>query len=149
MKKHLILVALGLAAIFALIACNQSPAPDSVAADRTSNTNAAPPARPRPEFEKLIGAGERPDGGYVLDLRSVNAAGQFEAGYFNPSPIKVERAQAFMEGGEAKLAVVLRDVNYPGCTYQLAYDTKTDSLFGQYYQAAIQETYDVTFVRQK
>ncbi len=140
---------LSLAALLALSACNPSPAPDSAAAQKEMSTNTASPARPRPEFEKLIGRWERPDGGYVLELRSVDEAGRLDAGYFNPSPIKIERAQAFIEGGVVKLVVVLRDENYPGCTYQLAYDANHDQLFGEYYQAALQETYEIAFTRQK
>jgi hypothetical protein len=45
--------------------------------------------------------------------------------------------------------VELRDANYPGCTYNLKYDPQTDQLFGQYFQAALQETFDVTFARVK
>jgi hypothetical protein len=40
-------------------------------------------------------------------------------------------------------------VNYPGCTYTLRYDATADQLFGQYFQATQQQTYDVTFARLK
>ena len=45
--------------------------------------------------------------------------------------------------------IELRDVNYPGCTYTLEHNMQTDQLFGQYYQAAVQETYEVVFSRLK
>jgi len=114
-------------------------------------TNASPNAAGvvRQEFQKLTGKWLRPDGGYVLDLKTVSADGKFEAGYFNPSPIHVSKAVAIQEGPATRVFVELRDVNYPGCTYSLAYDAKTDQLYGQYYQAAIQQTFDVTFGRLK
>ena len=72
-----------------------------------------------------------------------------DAGYFNPSPIKVSIARAYQEGGDIKVFIELRDENYPGCTYKLSYDAKSDQLFGQYYQASMQQTYDVAFGRLK
>lgn len=117
------------------------------AGSNAAATGAAPAARP--EFQKLLGKWERPDGGYVLELRNVDAAGKFEAGYFNPSPINVSRALALQEGGAIKVFVELRDVNYPGCTYSLTYDASVDQLHGQYFQAAVQQTYDVAFGRLK
>jgi hypothetical protein len=61
----------------------------------------------------------------------------------------VSQARAYQESGVTKVFVELRDVNYPGCTYKLAYDAQSDQLFGQYFQATLQETYDVTFGRMK
>jgi len=98
-------------------------------------------------FTRLLGRWERPDGGYVLGLLSVAPDGKFEATYSNPQPIHVERAVALSENGTTKVFVVLRDVNYPGCTYSLTYDDKADQLSGQYFQASQQQTYDVAFVR--
>ena len=120
----------------------------------TTNQNAANPvaavdAKSNATYKKLVGRWERPDGGYVLELRSVDAEGKFEAGYFNPSPIHIEQAAASTEQGATKLFILLRDANYPGCTYKLTYDPQADQLHGQYYQAAMQETYDVVFARLK
>ncbi len=112
-------------------------------------TAAPAPAAATTAFDKLLGRWERPDGGYVLELRTVDAAGKCTAGYFNPSPITIEKAEASAEGGQLKLFVVLRDVNYPGCTYRLTYDAQRDVLLGAYYQAALQETYEVGFARLK
>lgn len=126
------------------------PAPDQpnapkVATNATPNTSGAV----RPEFQKLTGKWLRPDGGYVLELKTISADGKLEAGYFNPSPIHVSKALALQEGPATKVFVELQDVNYPGCTYSLTYDANTDQLYGQYYQAAIQQTYDVAFGRLK
>ena len=51
--------------------------------------------------------------------------------------------------GATKVTVVLRDANYPGCIYKLAYDEQADQLFGTYFQAAMGQTYDVVFARLK
>ena len=131
--------------------CGCKPAnPSSSAVPAAANTNAvATVAKPNPAFEKITGRWERPDGGYILDLRSVDAEGKVDAGYFNPSPINVSGARAYTESGATRVFVELRDVNYPGCTYKLTYDAKTDQLYGQYYQATMQQTYEVTFARLK
>jgi hypothetical protein len=41
----------------------------------------------------------------------------------------------------------LRDVHYPGSTYTLTYDPAHDQLKGVSYQAALQQRFDVVFVR--
>ena len=129
------------------VACDK-PAP--VAPPTANSTNApAKPAAPRPEFQKLTGKWERPDGGYVLEIKGVDAEGKVDASYSNPSPIKVSRARAYREGETTKVFVELTDVNYPGCTYQLTLDEKNDQLFGTYFQAALQQTFDVAFARLK
>ena len=133
-----------------LTACSQKPSA-SPPSDTATNPAAAPTATPapRPEFLKLVGKWERPDGGYVLEIRSVDAAGNMEAGYFNPDPIRVSKALAIQDGVTTKVFIELRDVNYPGCTYSLTYDPQTDQLHGQYFQAAVEQTYDIAFARLK
>ena len=113
-------------------------------------TNAAPSAAAAsPELAKLAGKWERPDGGYILEIKSVDPSGKLEAGYFNPNPINVSRAVAYRDNGTTKVAIELRDVNYPGSTYSLTHDPQSDQLYGQYFQAAMQQTFDVTFARVK
>ena len=144
LNSTLILALLALA----VTACNQKPSPQAPPAPATNQAVSAASA-PKADYAKLVGRWQRPDGGYVLELQSVDAEGKFAAGYFNPSPIHVERAIATTTAGALKVFVLLQDVNYPGCTYQLTYDAATDQLFGQYFQASMQETYDVTFARLK
>jgi hypothetical protein len=100
-----------------------------------------------PAFEKLKGQWVRPDGGYVLDISAIEPDGQMEASYSNPQPIHVSKARASQEGGVTKVFIELRDVNYPGSTYDLRYDPGNEQLTGTYYQAALQQRFDVTFVR--
>ena len=71
------------------------------------------------------------------------------AAYFNPRPIKVSKAEASIVGETLRVFIELRDVNYPGSTYQLTWDPAEDRLKGTYYQAALRESYDVEFGRLK
>jgi len=96
----------------------------------------------------LAGKWVRPDGGYILQIRGVDNIGIMDAAYFNPDPIHVAKAAAFTEAGTTRVYVELRDVNYPGCTYTLTYDPNSDLLAGDYFQAAIQQHYEVEFIRQ-
>ena len=98
-------------------------------------------------FDRLLGRWLRPDGGYILEIRSVSPGGKVDAAYLNPGPIRVARAEALREGGALTLFVELRDVNYPGSTYRLVYDPARDVLGGLYFQAVEQQTFDVEFVR--
>ena len=69
------------------------------------------------------------------------------AAYFNPRPINVAKAEASQDGGTIHVFIELRDVNYPGSTYNLTYNPADDSLKGIYFQAAIGQTFDVYFMR--
>lgn len=115
----------------------------------SKGAGAASSAAVRPEFAKLAGKWERPDGGYVLEIKSVDSGGTMQAAYFNPNPINVSQAAALYKDGATKVFVELRDANYPGCTYSLTYDPQSDQLYGQYFQASMQQTFDVTFGRMK
>ena len=110
---------------------------------------AAPVTESKKGFEILEGRWLRPDGGYIIQIRSIDASGKMEAGYFNPRPINVSKAQAAKEGGKTKVFIELSDVGYPGSTYTLTYDPKDDVLRGVYYQAAVKQSFDVYFTRMK
>jgi len=114
--------------------------------------NSPPPAAatapvPAADFGLLRGRWQRPDGGYVIEIRSVAESGAIEASYFNPSPIHVGSASASLAGGVMRVFIELRDVNYPGSTYRLTYDPSADRLEGTYFQAGLQQTFDVSFSR--
>jgi hypothetical protein len=98
---------------------------------------------------KLTGKWVRPDGGYVIEIKGVEPGGKLDAAYFNPQPINVSRAQAVLEGGAVKVFIELRAANYPGSTYSLRYDAEADQLKGIYYQAALQQQFEVFFERMK
>jgi hypothetical protein len=99
--------------------------------------------------ERLVGRWVRPDGGYVLEIRSAQPDGKLDAAYLNPRSIKVSRAEWRREEGRLLVFVELRDVNYPGSTYNLRFVQDKDRLIGAYYQAVQKQTFDVEFARQK
>jgi hypothetical protein len=101
------------------------------------------------DFAPLHGRWQRNDGGYILEVRAVDAGGKIDAAYLNPQPINVARAEATKDGSVLKVFVELRAPNYPGSTYTLAYDPKQDQLRGSYFQAVQQQTFPVVFVRMK
>lgn len=110
---------------------------------------AATKTKDKAGFDVLKGRWLRPDGGYIIQIRSVDGNGKIDAGYLNPRPINVSKAQATKESGKIKVFVELTDVGYPGSTYTLTYDPKEDVLRGVYYQAAMKQSFDVYFTRMK
>ena len=103
----------------------------------------------KPGFEELKGRWRRPDGGYIIEIRNVDATGKMDMAYINPKPINVSKAEATREGSATKVFIELRDVGYPGSTYTLTYDPQSDQLKGVYFQAAMQQKFDVVFFRTK
>lgn len=98
--------------------------------------------------ERLVGRWVRSDGGYVLEIRRAEPDGRLEATYLNPRSIHVARAEWRREGDSLTVFIELRDVNYPGSTYSLAFSPGQDRLAGSYFQALERQTFDVRFVRQ-
>src|SRR5208283_865452 len=147
--KAMLLVA-GLAAAVFLSVLNGNraeaespgPPPSVKAENEGSATEGA-----KPRFEELKGRWRRPDGGYVIEIRNVDATGKMDMAYINPKPINVSKAQATREGSTTTVFIELRDTGYPGSTYTLTYDPQNDQLKGVYFQAAIQQTFEVVFFR--
>ena len=126
------------------------------AMNRTSTNSAIAPAPAAPATSstvsadvrhRLIGRWLRPDGGYVLSIKSIAEDGKVDAAYNNPQPIKVAKAQTTQAGGKTALYVELRDRNYPGNYYILSYDPGQDQLVGVYHHLGLNQTFDVNFVR--
>lgn len=140
------------ALLLALVGCSKpapTPPAQPVAVPATSAATPAAPAAAVPEtVRKLLGRWMRSDGGYTLELRSADLSGVLDAGYFNPKSIRVSRAVWMQGGGGFQVAVELNDVGYPGATYLLNYDAQNDRLTGQYTQPAMQQSFDIEFVRQ-
>lgn len=101
------------------------------------------------DAQRLQGRWQRPDGGYVLELKEIKKDGNLKAAYFNPRPIKVFKATWNQKQGIVNVYIELRDFNYPGSKYNLHYDPKKDRLTGTYFQAVHGDTYDVEFMRVK
>jgi hypothetical protein len=151
-----ILGLVALAAVAGVILWLNRSRPETASAELPSHETNSPPGAasngaPAADagFQKLVGRWQRPDGGYVLAFSSVDAGGKIEAGYFNPGSIHVARADASRDGATVKVFVELRDVNYPGSTYTLSYDPASDQLKGIYFQAALQQRYEVYFERMR
>jgi hypothetical protein len=101
------------------------------------------------DFLNLTGRWIRTDGGYVIEIRNVATDGKMDAGYYNPRPINVSMAEASWSGTGTKIFIELQDAGYPGSTYTLTYEPDKDMLVGIYYQAAMQQNFDVVFARMK
>lgn len=101
------------------------------------------------DFRPLIGRWVRPDGGYVIEIRAIDAQGKVDAGYYNPRPVNVSRAHVSKPGAELQVFIELRDTGYPGSTYTLVYNPDKDLFLGIYYQAVQDKNYNVVFIRMK
>jgi hypothetical protein len=104
----------------------------------------------RPEkvdYKPLIGQWVRPDGGYVLDIKSVSQGGKIEMAYLNPQPINVSKAQASTEANKVNLFIELRDRLYPGNYYTLTFDSESKRLIGVYHHLGLNQNLDVYFIK--
>ena len=116
-----------------------------------SKSKSGGPASPQGDGitqERLIGRWVRPDGGYVLEIRTIRDNGTLDAGYYNPRSINVSRAEWRGENGHLAVFIELRDKNYPGSQYTLRYFPEEDALVGTYFQAVHRETFEIMFIRQ-
>ena len=122
-------------------------APPTIAPTEPANAVKPLPAATR---QKLLGNWQRTDADYAIEIRLVNDDGVTDARYFNPfnqRSINVAKATLTEQAGGAEFFMELRDVGYPGSTYTLRYDEPSDSFSGIYFQAAMQQSYDVSFQR--
>ena len=99
------------------------------------------------QFNSILGEWIRMDGGYVIKVKDIKPDGTIEAAYFNPAPIHVSESRISMWKGLVRLFVKLKDRGYPGSTYTLFYHTEKDALAGFYYQAELEQTFEVVFIR--
>ena len=106
-------------------------------------------AQAKPDFATLRGRWVRPDGGYVIEIQSVDAGGRMQAAYYNPNPINVSRAEAGLVGSVVTVFIELRGPGYPGSTYRLIHDPTSDVLKGVYHHAGLQQDFSVVFHRGK
>jgi hypothetical protein len=101
----------------------------------------------KPDFKVIVGEWVRPDGGYIVRVKSVRPDGSVDAGYYNPGKINIAEARVSTWKGLIKLFIKLQDKGYPGSTYTLYYYVEKDALAGFYYQAVMQQTFEVVFLR--
>jgi hypothetical protein len=103
----------------------------------------------KPDFSILQGRWVRPDGGYTITIKGVDANGDLEAAYFNQSSIPFAKAHATMEANSLNVFFELRAGGYAGSTYTLTYDPVGDRLAGVYFQAVAQQKFNIYFARAK
>jgi hypothetical protein len=103
--------------------------------------------RETPAFDRLVGSWVRPDGGYVIEISKIYPDDKVDAAYFNPRPIHVSRSNVSEKDGIIELFIELQGKGYPGSTYTLKYNPEYDAMFGIYFQAVIQQPFDVVFQR--
>ena len=101
------------------------------------------------DFKVITGQWARIDGSYTLHVEDITSEGNANVRYFNPGEIHVAQSQTGTQEGRIKLFVKLQDKGYPGCTYTLFYYPEQDALAGAYFQAAVDRTYEVIFVRKE
>jgi hypothetical protein len=140
-RSLLVLAMIGLAVTYVLHVASECSA--------QTKKGEATESKDKAGFDVLKGRWLRPDGGYIIQIRSIDGSGKMDTGYFNPRPINVSKAEAIGEKGKIKVFIELRDAGYPGSTYTLTYDPKDDVLRGVYYQAALKQSFDVYFTRMK
>ena len=99
------------------------------------------------QFNNILGEWIRMDGGYTIKINHILADGTVQAAYFNPASIHVSESRISMWKGMVRLFVKLQDQGYPGSTYTLFYYTEKDALAGFYYQAELNKTFEVVFLR--
>lgn len=106
-------------------------------------------AQAQADFMALRGRWVRTDGGYVIEIKSVDPGGRMQAAYYNPNPINVSRAEAARSGAAVTVFIELRAPGYPGSSYTLIHDPKSDLLKGVYHHAGLQQNFEVVFARSK
>jgi hypothetical protein len=111
--------------------------------------SAVPSLQAKPDFGILQGRWVRPDGGYTIIIKGVDAEGNLEASYFNPNSLPFSKAHATVEANTLNVFLELRAGGYAGSTYTLKYDSVGDRLAGVYFQAVAQQKFNIYFVRAK
>ena len=101
------------------------------------------------DYDIIVGEWQRTDGGYLIKISDVQADGQVKMKYFNPRPIHVAHAAVSIQKELIKLFVQFQDKDYEGSTYTLFYYAEKDALVGFYYQAAMDRTFEVIFLRKR
>jgi len=113
----------------------------------TETAAAVPQKEETPDFDRLVGSWVRPDGGYVIEISKIYPDGKVDAAYFNPRSIHVSRSTVSEKDGLIELFIELQGQGYPGSTYTLKYNPEYDAMVGIYFQAVIQQPFDVIFQR--
>jgi len=90
----------------------------------------------------------RVDGTYQLIVEQPTE-GVYSATYLNPSPVNVQKVEVQLQDNRELLIVILNDVGYPGAVYDLVFSPTADRLVGTYANPNADQTYQVSFTRQR
>ncbi len=115
------------------------PITDSKTLDNSENS--------LPDLKILIGTWQRTDGNYTIIIEAEKESNQLTAKYYNPRPINVSKSDFKMQNSNIIVFLELNDEGYPGCTYKLRYNKYKDTLSGDYFQAALNQTFSIEFKR--
>ncbi|MEA3546868.1 MAG: hypothetical protein U9R66_04325 [Thermodesulfobacteriota bacterium] len=115
--------------------------PQSVCADEVATPAA------KTDYGIIAGEWLRTDGGYLIRVSDVQPDGQATVEYFNPRSIHVAQAAISTQKGLIKLFIKFLDKGYEGSTYKLYYYAEKDALLGFYYQAGMDKTFEVVFLK--
>src|SRR5262245_36298965 len=110
MRNHFLTFILG------LVLSASAPMPDIVYAqsDAITSGDSSKSASVDPGFIALQGRWVRPDGGYVITIRSVEVGGKLDAYYANPNLLPFAKAEASRDGTSIKVFLELRAGGYNG-----------------------------------
>lgn len=111
----------------------------------SADEGTSPP--PRLDYTVIGGEWQRTDGSYLIKVSNVQPDGRATVEYFNPRPIHVVQAAISTQKELLKLFIKFQDKGYEGSTYTLYYYAEKDVLVGFYYQAVMDRTFEVIFVR--
>ena len=139
-----------------IFSCNQPPVKDENILTADNAAAPAPVAQNKPAHSALladknilVGNWVRTDAPYQIKISAVEEDGNLKAGYYNPKPINIGKANWDNRDGILKMYIELRDENYPGSIYKLNYIVEKDVLAGEYFQAVEGTTYNVALTRVK
>ena len=96
---------------------------------------------------QVTGEWLRTDGNYILNLNRFNADSTINAVYLNPRSIHIAETRWKVRDTFVYILVKFEDEGYPGSYYSLGYIPEKDILYGLYYQAALDQEFEVVFER--
>ncbi len=96
---------------------------------------------------QITGEWLRTDGNYVFNIEKFNADSTLQAVYLNPKPIHIVETRWKLQDGFVYFFIKFEDEGYPGSYYSLGYLPEEDKLYGFYYQAQMNQEFEVVFER--
>ena len=95
----------------------------------------------------ITGEWLRTDGNYTLNVEKFNTDSTVNAFYYNPRPIHIAETRWKVQDDHVFFFIKFDDEGYPGSYYSLGYLPEEDRLYGFYYQAVMNQEFEVIFER--